>query len=1028
MSKLSRSAKVFITIGSVIVGLAIIAACVLWGFVVYYSPQRIARLIEEKSPEYLNAEISIGNLDYKLFKSYPWLEVEVDSLTIISRSLDNLPAQLKEELPPNSDFLASVASLKAKVNIKELVHDKIHLKDVEITRPKVNLVMVSDSIANFYIMKSVPHISKTPEFQISEINIEAPTLVAFTSLQDGITADLDLETFRLESRDFKNYDLSLKAAVGGSYKEYSLPTKIPVALISSMEVSPKDVELHLRKMNIKIIGVDILTDCDVSVNKNGIDIHRFNLLLKINDLFPLISRLPHQIAEKIQLPEGISGNLPIDFDVNFKSPMHINLKDPESLSLNSLPPMSANLKIPDANLAMTPPSGKIVTANDIFLDVNFDYDPEAPQSTRLSLNELRMHGEGISLDASAQINDLLGESQSFEGKVSFSSPVMETLSYFLPNSAAKIKGFLKGDMEVTGTALDLGKNGFKDISLNGDVHSRSLLVTSGKSTSLALRNMKGKISANVPGYPLNDYKGTLMNLDLVSDSMVLKNNGSNVRIGRLSLMLDAMDTVSGNPKPNGKFDVKLNSLRASSPGIEFNASMVDFKTTGALRTSSSSSPSVPDYEGGKDDEIIADRIDHTPLELEYEGGGIMQTVINMVNVICEGTVTNGYFRSDSYLYPVEFSNLFVSTDLNRWNLTLNNAKIDDTGFSLKADARGIGDFLTSYEATPLHLSADIDFSNVDINRLARGYYAPLIKKVGVDSAYYIAPLKPFTKADSVCVAIPRNISADIRLKSQSAEYMQYRFSPLSTRIIVNDGAATLKDLTVGAPYCTAVVDWTYSTTNLGNIFMDLKADVKNFNFQPFYNVFPSLVEKAPELKNLSGDLNALVECRFDMFPNMFMNAESLRGVFDIKGSQMEFARDGKIEKITHLMLIDGDQPIRIENFNITGAYHDNLLQLNPFRLNFDNYQLAFAGVNNTQGDMYYHIALEKSPFHLPFGVSLKGKFSHPEIRLGGTHIDDFDAEKVSSEVTTPLNLNIMAWLRRGWLMFVQEAAKYDESR
>ena len=125
------------------------------------------------------------------------------------------------------------------------------------------------------------------------------------------------------------------------------------------------------------------------------------------------------------------------------------------------------------------------------------------------------------------------------------------------------------------------------------------------------------------------------------------------------------------------------------------------------------------------------------------------------------------------------------------------------------------------------------------------------------------------------------------------------------------------------------------------------------------------------------------------------------------------------------MLIQGDEPIKIHNMNITGAYHDNLLQVNPFKIEFDGYQLEFAGVNNTSGDMYYHIALEKSPFHLPFGVSVFGKLKHPEFRLGGTHIDDYRAETVSWENGSKINANIMAFLRHGWLLFVQEAAKWQ---
>ena len=75
--------------------------------------------------------------------------------------------------------------------------------------------------------------------------------------------------------------------------------------------------------------------------------------------------------------------------------------------------------------------------------------------------------------------------------------------------------------------------------------------------------------------------------------------------------------------------------------------------------------------------------------------------------------------------------------------------------------------------------------------------------------------------------------------------------------------------------------------------------------------------------------------------------------------------------------------------------------------------------------MYYHLALEKSPFHLPFGVSLSGKFRHPEVNLGGTRFNNYRAEMVPLEPASKINVNIMAYLKHGWLLFVQEAAKYE---
>ena len=125
------------------------------------------------------------------------------------------------------------------------------------------------------------------------------------------------------------------------------------------------------------------------------------------------------------------------------------------------------------------------------------------------------------------------------------------------------------------------------------------------------------------------------------------------------------------------------------------------------------------------------------------------------------------------------------------------------------------------------------------------------------------------------------------------------------------------------------------------------------------------------------------------------------------------------------MLIKGEEPIRLADISIEGSIHDNLVMIKPFHINFDNYQLGLAGVNNFHGGMYYHFALEKSPFHLPFGVNIVGSFSHPEIRMGGTEVKDGREKEISANLADKIDINIMTNLSRGWEMFIKAAAKYD---
>lgn len=1010
----------------VIGSLVVAAGIALWILSYYVTPKYITELIEKKSSEYLNADIKIGGLDYKLFKHYPWIEFEVDSVYIISHSLDNIAVQEKTQLPAYADSLASVLKLQGKINLHSLMHKEINIKDIDIEKPSVNIVMVNDTISNFNIAKTkLPHISHLPEVRLGEVKIGAPVDFNFFSLQQQVEAGTRIESFFLAERNDKFYEIGFDGTVKGRYQEYEIPGVLPVKFTTTIRPDLPNLAILLKDLSLSLSGVKINAQGEFTADASGIDLNNARLSLTIDDLFSEINSLPETITRKITLPDGVSGYLPLEVEATLLSPFHIGKNTFRNISPDSLPSLNCEVKIAGANLSVTPPNGKRLEADDLYLSISGEYDPQNPDSSRITVNELRMHGEGISLNGEAEISDLLGEEQNLEGNIEFSTPLVESLAYLMPESSFKIGGLMKGDIQFNALAENFGKEGFKNLTLKGNVKTPALNVSSPQMGKIHLKNLGSDFNAMLPAYPINNYDGTKINFDFQADSVVAGTNGVNLILAGLKINLAAADTVEGAPNPAGKFVVSIKGLQADASGNRFRGENLEAKINGTLN----SSANTQNYQAvspvsGSNDALIASRIKHTPLVVQYNGGGILQTIMSMVTLNADISLGKGNFTTPQYIYPFEFKGVDLTTDLNDMKLSASDLSIAGTSLALSSRIDGIKPFILSNIATPLQVRADIQFLNVDINQLSWGYYGTLVAQ-GKDSVFYEPPVLPYTAEDSVCVAIPRNIDALVKLRATSAQYMAYRFSPLSTDIIVKDGDATISQLTVGAPYATAIVDWTYSTKQLDNIFMDLKARVKDFSFENFYSGFPSLVAKMPELKNFTGMVNADINCYFDMYPDMFMNAQSLAAKFDVKATELQFARAGKIERLTHLMLIQGDQPIHIQNIDITGGFHDNILQLNPFRINFDGYQLAIGGVNNTAGNMYYHFALEKSPFHLPFGVTLKGSFKHPEVRLGGTKINDYKAQLVTDNLNDNINANIMAYLQNGWWMFLKAAAKYE---
>ena len=136
-----------ITLLSVVALFIIVCSLVVW----ILTPPRLTPIVEKYATEYLDASVSIKRVELSFWSTFPRLTVEVDSLDIVSHSLRSLPAQMRATLPADADSLMSLKGFSGGVNVLQLLAGNIHLHDVLIDSPRVNILQVNDSVANYLI-------------------------------------------------------------------------------------------------------------------------------------------------------------------------------------------------------------------------------------------------------------------------------------------------------------------------------------------------------------------------------------------------------------------------------------------------------------------------------------------------------------------------------------------------------------------------------------------------------------------------------------------------------------------------------------------------------------------------------------------------------------------------------------------------------------------------------------------------------------------------------------------------------------
>ncbi|MDE5627408.1 MAG: AsmA family protein, partial [Candidatus Amulumruptor sp.] len=120
--------------------------------VAYLSPDRLTPMVNKYASEYLIADVEAARVELSLWSTFPRLEIRVDSLRIDSRALDGLADSRLAELPVDAARLLEVEQFHGSVNVPAILNGQVRLHDVVIHNPKINLVAVNDSVANYLIV------------------------------------------------------------------------------------------------------------------------------------------------------------------------------------------------------------------------------------------------------------------------------------------------------------------------------------------------------------------------------------------------------------------------------------------------------------------------------------------------------------------------------------------------------------------------------------------------------------------------------------------------------------------------------------------------------------------------------------------------------------------------------------------------------------------------------------------------------------------------------------------------------------
>lgn len=1047
------------TFGILLLVVAILVGTGAW----LLRPSHLTGVVNRELSKRLNADVTAHNVRLDLFSTYPIARISIDSLTIACRPDSVRGADGK--IMADARQLLRTGAVTARLDVRKLLRKDIDLQYAGVDSMRLNLVRFSPARTNWDILPAKIKPVKDLTFTFDTLSLTHGA-VRFRDMVSDTDASLAIDPeASILPQGSDSYRSSIPAKTSVCMKGRKYLTDLPLLLEGDTKLTFTPFALSTNDFTVKLGDITGLVTLDMSMNPD-IRINAFDWKLSPFGVGELLKLVP---ASAVPWLSGLRAEAPISGS--------ITLTEPYTVRKGTWPTLTAQVVMPHGSLRYDNPQYGTYSFDDLAVNSIFHLDGAHPAASSLRLKELYIRGEDMDVLAQADVRAIGADPEvhgTLRGDIS-----LTRLGRVLPYlQGFNLRGKVTSDTRISFRMSDINRGRLDRMLVEGNANMHGLQIENvGDVDRIAAGNMSVKFLGKARSATPKAVRGSLFDFDAVVDRFSVLAAGCKAVASSVSLSTTVSDpgTATAANLPN---DVPFNiTLRAATLSIgdpndtirvnlgdaevssvisarmleNMQADLYDVRIKGASLSYSGqgtslgvsdvdarlraerfgsippSNPFVTPAKWNADSRSLA-VLRHSPQMLTLQQSPALTSIMNnwLLSLRVKGKQASVY--TDAFPIENHISDLDVSANTDTVTIHSLRTRTGSTVASVSGSVTNLRQFLTSAQPAPIVMSLRADVDTLQLNQMAAAYVRGYEMEHGPGSFAKLLKNTAITRSDSVAFMIPRNIVADIRSTVNVMECLDMPATGITANIRTAGGKVELPYFSASTTFMNICGNAGYDTHDIQNITANVALGMNNLELSRLYTAFPALTEKVPEIKNLTGRFDIAANMCVPLFPTMYVMTPALRAGLRIQADDLYLNQDREIRRVTHLMMIHSRDPLHIANLDIRASVFDNMVMLHPFDLNLDRYKLRVAGLNNFNGRMFYHVGVKDWPLMFPFGVNVKGTFSHPEIRLGSSNWKDIDATEISGDIMSGLRLNVMQQLRHYFYILLDRAARADQPK
>ena len=218
-----------------------------------------------------------------------------------------------------------------------------------------------------------------------------------------------------------------------------------------------------------------------------------------------------------------------------------------------------------------------------------------------------------------------------------------------------------------------------------------------------------------------------------------------------------------------------------------------------------------------------------------------------------------------------------------------------------------------------------------------------------------------TTSDSLVaetINIPDNINFNLTTKIEKMLFDSLEVSNFIGGIILNEGSATLKEMKMNVFDGSIGLGGSYSSISKGRAHVDMKIDIKDLDIPTAAMYFNTMEKMAPIARHCEGEFSTSLNMVTDIDANMEPIYETITGNGKVYTNKVVVRDLPVLIKISEALKIDKLKTQTLNNVNITYAFRDGKIWIEPFDVKMGEINTTIEGTTSFLQELDYKIEME----------------------------------------------------------------------